>query len=139
MRAMLLIDKKTGETVKRFRSVQEASRRMQVSAGTLYECACLKTLLSGRFFIRFQDEWEGVELFTATKNRPIIAIKEDGKPLARWFPTARAMGEAIGTSQKVVTNAIRSGIRVHGWRAHYAASTAEWPLLTSPNARNIES
>ena len=135
---MLLIDKKTGKPVQCFRSVQEASRRMQVSAGTLYECACLKTLLSGRFFVRFQDEWGGAELFTATKNRPIIAIKEDGELLARWFPTARAMGEAIGTCQKAVTNAIGSGRRVRGWRAHYAVSTEEWQLLTSPKARNIE-
>ena len=124
---VLLLHKRDGNIIARFKSPKECAQALRYSTDNVVQACTKKSLMAGNCFVRFARDWNGVEVYRENmRHTPVIAQKGS---VCRWFPSRKVASGFFGMEQPSLSDHIRSGNPFEGWNIRNAHSTLEWDQL----------
>lgn len=127
-KAIVKVDKVTGEVVARYESGKKAAIENGLAPGTVTDAARRNILTAGRYFYRKEAEYDPAEVWGKDKkNRPVIGVHKE-RGIIRHFISAKEAEEYTGTSSGTVSFNISGRVknRLDGWQFRYQENPKDW-------------
>lgn len=100
--AVVQADKISRQVVKRYASIYQAEPHVPFSVTTLYSICYRKCLPKGRYYFRFEEEFDPDERFRSNaRNRPIMAISGNR---VRVFCDAHESAPLLGVTHQTMND-----------------------------------
>ena len=110
-RAVVQVDKRTRRIIRRFESVDEASRSLDGEICDVRAMCRLRSANRAGWFLRYEDEFDPDEDLTGRKNCPVIVV-DTVTNRAGWFASKHECAEKTGLSYQNIVEAARKGHKV---------------------------